>query len=96
MTPEKQEPGDVLGDATRDALDPLEGMQQLTLENVQEVADAAPEPRIYVVQRGDYLEKIAKELYGDWQRWKDIYEANRDQIKDPNLIQPGQELRIPE
>ncbi len=53
------------------------------------------EPQVYVVQPGDSLSKIAKEVYGKAGRWKEIYEANKDQIKDPNLIRPGQELRIP-
>jgi nucleoid-associated protein YgaU len=56
----------------------------------------APEPRIYVVQRGDSLSKIAKQFYGDASEWRRIYEANRDLIKDPNLIQPGWKLTIPE
>ena len=51
--------------------------------------------RTYVVKPGDNLSKIAKELLGDAKRWPEIFEANKDQIKDPNLIYPGQELRIP-
>ena len=52
--------------------------------------------RIYVVVSGDSLSKIAKREYGDAQKWPKIYEANRNIIKDPDLIYPGQELRIPE
>ncbi len=55
--------------------------------------DAAPE--IYEVQPGDSLSKIAKEVYGDMNRWSDIFEANKDQIENPNLIQIGQKLIIP-
>jgi nucleoid-associated protein YgaU len=51
--------------------------------------------KIYVVKAGDSLSKIAKREYGDANAWKAIFEANRDQIKDPNLIQPGQKLKIP-
>lgn len=50
---------------------------------------------IYVVKAGDSLSKIAKEFYGDAKRWKEIYEANKDKIKNPDVIHPGQELRIP-
>jgi nucleoid-associated protein YgaU len=57
--------------------------------------EKADEPQVYVVQPGDSLSKIAKEVYGQAGRWKEIFEANKDQIKDPNLIRPGQELRIP-
>jgi nucleoid-associated protein YgaU len=51
--------------------------------------------RTYVVKKGDSLSKIAKELYGDANGWRKIYEANPDQIKDPDLIHPGQSLKIP-
>lgn len=51
--------------------------------------------RIYVVVAGDSLSKIAKREYGDMGKWKQIYEANRDIIKDPNLIHPGQKLKLP-
>jgi nucleoid-associated protein YgaU len=49
----------------------------------------------YVVVSGDSLSKIATREYGDAQKWSMIYEANRSIIKDPDLIYPGQELRIP-
>ena len=49
----------------------------------------------YVVVSGDSLSKIAKHHYGDMNEWRRIYEANRDQIKNPDLIYPGQKLRIP-
>ena len=49
----------------------------------------------YVVVRGDSLSRIALQQYGTASQWQRIYEANRDRIKDPDLIYPGQELRIP-
>jgi nucleoid-associated protein YgaU len=49
----------------------------------------------YVVKSGDTLSGIAKELYGDGNRWREIFEANKDQIENPNLIRPGWELLIP-
>jgi nucleoid-associated protein YgaU len=65
-------------------------------------APAAPQPtatvgsgKTYVVVKGDSLSKIAKREYGDAGKWRTIYEANKDQIKDPDLIYPGQELRVP-
>lgn len=51
--------------------------------------------KIYVVKSGDSLSKIAKREYGDAGAWKAIFEANKDQIKDPDLIHPGQKLKIP-
>lgn len=49
----------------------------------------------YTVVSGDSLSKIAKRYYGDAKQWPRIHEANRDQIKNPDLIHPGQKLRIP-
>jgi nucleoid-associated protein YgaU len=56
---------------------------------------AAAKKRVYVVQPGDSLSKIAKEELGDASRWPEIFELNKDQIKDPNLIHPGQEFKMP-
>ena len=52
--------------------------------------------RTYTVVKGDSLSKIAKREYGDANKWRTIYEANRGLIKDPDLIYPGQLLNIPE
>ncbi len=53
-------------------------------------------PRFYEVQKGDSLSKIAKQFYGNTAGWRRIYEANRDRIKDPDVIQPGWRLTIPD
>jgi nucleoid-associated protein YgaU len=53
---------------------------------------AAAQAETYTVKSGDSLSKIAQN-YGV--KWQDIFEANRDQIKDPDMIHPGQQLRIP-
>jgi nucleoid-associated protein YgaU len=53
-------------------------------------------PRTYTVVAGDSLSKIAKKFYGDGNLWKRIFEANRDIIKNPDLIHPGQTLKIPD
>jgi nucleoid-associated protein YgaU len=57
--------------------------------------EARPAERTYTVVKGDSLSKIAKRFYGDAQQWKKIFEANRDQIENPDLIHPGQTFRIP-
>ena len=49
----------------------------------------------YTVEKGDSLSKIAQKVYGKASLWKKIYEANQDHIKDPDLIYPGQVLRLP-
>ena len=58
-------------------------------------ASAPAAGRIYVVVKGDTLSQIAEREYGDASRWREIYQANRATIKNPNLIYPGQKLRLP-
>ncbi len=59
-------------------------------------SSTAPTPtKIYEVVSGDSLSKIAKREYADANQWKRIYEANRDLLKDPDKIFPGQKLKIP-
>ena len=60
-----------------------------------EPTNITPTGKTYTVVKGDSLSKIAKREYGDAQKWHQIYEANRDIIKDPDLIYPGQILRLP-
>ena len=54
-----------------------------------------PEATFYEVKSGDSLSKIAKAIYGDAMKYNAIFEANQPMLKDPNLIYPGQMLRIP-
>lgn len=49
----------------------------------------------YTVEAGDSLWKISEKFYGDGNQWRRIYEANRDEIKDPDMIHPGQTFTIP-
>ena len=50
----------------------------------------------YTVVSGDTLSKIATHYYGDSNAYMRIFEANKDQLKNPNMIQVGQKLLIPE
>ena len=75
--------------------DRLEGISQQDLEAEKAARREMGKSRTYVVKSGDSLSKIAQEIYGDAKRWTEIFEANKDKIKDPKVIQPGQELRIP-
>ena len=63
------------------------------------VADIQAKPgsaaKTYTVQAGDSLSKIAKELLGDASAYPKIFDANRDQLSDPDKIKPGQVLKIP-
>lgn len=75
--------------------DKVNGQMQRTLAAWQE--EEANKVVNYTVVKGDYLWKIAKksEFYGNGFAWPVIYNANRDQIKNPDLIYPKQEFKIP-
>ncbi len=62
---------------------------QMTVENVE------PEAQFHTVASGDTLGKIAKKYYGNAMKYPVIFEANKPMLKDPDLIYPGQMLRIP-
>jgi LysM repeat protein len=49
----------------------------------------------YTVVAGDSLSKIAKKFYGNANAWNAIFQANKDKISNPDMIHPGQVLRIP-
>ena len=55
----------------------------------------APATRDYTIKSGDSLSKIAKQFYGNAGDWQKIYQANKDKIKDPDMIFPGQKIIIP-
>jgi len=61
-----------------------------SLDSTAKVVDAT-----YTVEKGDTLSKIAKQHLGDANAWNRIFEANRDQLDDPDRIQPGQVLKLP-
>ena len=72
--------------------------------NVQGHADTVPGgsgggggggEQTYTVKAGDTLSHIAQRHYGKASRWHAIFEANRDQLDDPDLIRPGQVLKLP-
>ena len=49
----------------------------------------------YTIEKGDTLSHISKRFYGKAKYWRAIYEANSDQIKDPDKIFPGQTIKLP-
>jgi nucleoid-associated protein YgaU len=75
----------------------LEALQSEVRGLESEVAYFEGLPNVYVVQRGDFLYKISgfETIYADPLKWKRIYRANKEDIKNPNLIYPDQELAIP-
>ena len=54
-----------------------------------------PEFTFYTIESGDSLSKIAKKYYGDAMKWNTLFEANREVIQNPDLIYPGQVIRVP-
>ena len=58
-------------------------------------AAAAAPPKTYTVKAGDTLSRIAKEMLGSANAYMKIFELNKDQLTDPDKIQPGQVLRLP-
>jgi nucleoid-associated protein YgaU len=66
------------------------------VDDRMEVGQAGPEAVFYTVKKGDTLGAIAKAHLGSASRYPEIFEANRPLLEDPNLIYPGQVLRIPQ
>lgn len=81
-------PGSVLGVPTRP------GSAALTSAPVVE-QPKAPEPRYHIVAQGETLSKIAKQYYGDSNRWAEILEANRSKLTDERNLSVGFKLLIP-
>ena len=66
-----------------------------TVDDRISVTNPEPQSVFYEVKKGDSLSKIAKAHYGNAMKYMEIFEANKPMLKDPNLIYPGQMLRIP-
>jgi LysM repeat protein len=72
----------------------LKGVEKVNDESLS--APPAVEPfDFYTIVSGDSLSKIAKRYYGDAMKYPVLFEANREIIKNPDLIYPGQVLRVP-
>jgi nucleoid-associated protein YgaU len=80
-----------------DAIKTIPEWQSEIVADIKATGTPAPDitAHTYVVKAGDTLSKIAKEMLGDSSAYMDIFNANRDQLSDPNLIRPGQVLKIP-
>ena len=83
----------------RDPNDPLPDFSDVSGGSSSEAmshAEAVDTQQSYTVVAGDSLSKISKHFYGDASKWNTIWEANKSQIKNPDLIQVGQVLTIPQ
>ena len=89
-----------------DAIKTVPSWPQEVIADVRATAASAPAAQpppgqiqthvTHTVVAGDTLSKIAKQYLGDANAYTDIFEANRDKLSDPNLIKPGQVLKIPQ
>lgn len=75
----------------------MESLKQEQARARQEMQPAPSPVTLYTVKRGETLPQIAakQEIYGDTNLWPLIYRANRDQIRDPHQLWPGQVLKVP-
>ena len=60
-----------------------------------EAVESEELPETYVVQKNDTLQKISQHFYGTTKKWTRIYEANKEKLKAPDRIRPGQVIKIP-
>ncbi|ARK11511.1 peptidoglycan-binding protein LysM [Fibrivirga algicola] len=72
-------------------------VEGVTVVDNQLVVDSPePEAKFHTVEEGDTLSAISKKVYGDPMKYGIIFEANKPMLKSPDLIYPGQVLRIPQ
>jgi nucleoid-associated protein YgaU len=64
-------------------------------QDAQKITIGPTEAITYTVQKDDTLQKIAKKYYGSYGEWLKIYNANKEKIKNPNLLKPGTVITIP-
>jgi nucleoid-associated protein YgaU len=78
-----------------DAIKTIPSWSQDVAADIRATGPAQSAERTYTVKSGDTLSRIAKETLGDANAYMDIFNANKDQLTDPNQIKPGQVLKIP-
>lgn len=71
------------------------GIKEVQADELKPEEIETVETEYYTIEKGDTLWAIAKTHLGDGNKYNDIFEANREVIKDPDLIYPGQKIRIP-
>jgi nucleoid-associated protein YgaU len=72
-------------------------LQEGSLDStVHEQIEKIEPQRFYIVRKGDTLSKISQTYYGSPGKWQKIYDANKETIKNPDRLSPGQKLLIPD
>jgi hypothetical protein len=72
----------------------IKGVSEVNIDGLQ-APPVQAKVEYYIIKKGDTLSAVAKQFYGKANDYPKIFEANREVIKDPNLIFPGQKIRIP-
>ena len=72
----------------------VQGVSDVKIDGLQ-TPPVTEKVEYYIIKKGDTLSAIAKQFYGKPNDYPKIFEANREVIKDANLIYPGQKIRIP-
>ncbi|MFZ2087049.1 MAG: peptidoglycan-binding protein LysM [Desulfobaccales bacterium] len=72
----------------------IQGVTEVRVDNLTTPA-ITEKVEYYTIKSGDTLSAIAKQFYGNGSLYPRIFEANREVIKNPDLIYPGQKIRIP-
>lgn len=88
--------GEPLPEPQEESAQEIHVLPQISTSVISESSQTAL-PVTYVVQKDDTLQKISArpEIYGTVKKWIKIYKANKDKLKAPDKIRPGQELKIP-
>lgn len=73
----------------------IKGVENVTADDLTFPQKQVESVEFYTIQSGDTLSGIAKRYYGDAMKYPVLFEANREVIKNPDLIYPGQTIRIP-
>ena len=73
----------------------VEGISKVNADDLETEDAQVIEDLFYEIQKGDTLWRVAEIYYKDGSRYTEIFEANREVIKDPDKIYPGQMIRIP-
>lgn len=68
---------------------------QTTVTTTEEIIGGGTGAQTYTIEKGDTLSAVSKRFYGKAKFWRQIYEANRDTIEDPDRIFPGQTIKLP-
>lgn len=76
--------------------DDLGGESAPAISEAIESKEAVEIPQTYVVQKNDTLQKISQHFYGTTKKWTKIFEANKEKLKTPDRIRPGQVIKLPQ